>query len=164
MGGAPRPIAGASASVQNDLADGHLTRDITVGDAVLAVSYSSRLPAARWTATEEKPLDIAVTAVFTRGADREIYLSLVQVHYNVTGHGAVMPAPAPFTDRAFGAPGYAIGTPDGYRQTLMLPPLEDGAEVVELAITYTVVIQAGPGLSRYIRQTVTDDLTIAIAR
>jgi hypothetical protein len=163
MGGAPRPISGASATVQNDLADGRLIRDITVGDAVLTVSYSSILPASRWTAAEEKPLDIAVTAEFTRGAEREIYLALVRVNYRVTGHSAVLPAPAPFTDQASEAPGFPLGTPDGYRQTLMLPPLQDTAEVVRVFVSYTVIMQAAPGLSRYLRQTVTDDLTIAIA-
>jgi hypothetical protein len=164
MGGAPRPMASASVPTRNDLADGALTKKLLVGDAVLTVSYSSTLPAERWTAAEEKPLDIAVTAELTRGAAREVYLSLVRVRYAVTGHSAVLPAPAPVTDRAFGTPGFPIGMPERYRQTLMLPPLEDAADTVHVELSYTVTLQAAPGLSRYLRQTVTDDLTIAIAR
>lgn len=162
LGGSPLPRESAAIDVRNDLAAGPLTKKITAGDAVLTVSYSSILPANRWTAAEEKPLSLQVTAELTRGAGRAVYLTLLRVSYGVTGHSVVLPAPAPFTDRVIGPPGFALGAPGDYRQTLMLPPLEEGADTVRLAITYVVLVASAPGSVRYTKQTVTDSLTIAI--
>lgn len=162
--GSPRPIARAIVPPRNDLAAGALTKTISAGDADLTVVYSSRLPADRWSAAEEKPLDIRVSAELTSGAGRRIFLALLGVRYSVTGDSGVLPAPAPFIDRVFGVPGFDLDPTAGYSQTLMLPPLEADAEAVRVKITYVVLLEAVPGSARFVRQTVMDDLTIAIAR
>lgn len=164
LGGSPRPTITAGPTARNDLSAGPVLKQSPVGDAVLTVRYSSILPAERWTAAQEKPLNIEATAGVAEDAQRLIYLSLLHVEYRVLSRSVVLPAPAPFTDRLEQSPGFSLLAPVGYRQTLMLPPLQDSADTVELTLTYVVIVQAGPGLARYLRQAVTDHLTIAIVR
>ena len=159
---APTPQATVE-TVVNELATGSTERVLTAGNITLTVDYWSSLSMDQWTADANKPLSFSAVAVLA-GGDNRIYLSKVSIVTAVRAADAQLTSPAPLSDNANVAPGYFISSPYSYSQSFVLPPIDSGAEYVQLTITYELLLQTTPTSAEYAKQTATDTLTIAIAQ
>jgi hypothetical protein len=159
----PTPTSGAITSVENDLATGSVTRDLTAGNIGIAVNYWSDLPMDEWTAGANKPLNLSLSATLANDEGQRVYLSQVSVVAAVTGPEGALASPASLVDQASVAPGYQVKAPYSYSQSFVLPALDPAATSISLAITYELLLQTTPTSAEFAKQTATDLLTIAIA-
>jgi len=159
----PAPTSGAITSVENDLATGSVTRDLTAGNIGVAVNYWSDLPMDEWTSGANKPLNLSLSATLANDEGQRVYLSQVSVVAAVTGPEGTLASPDSLVDQASVAPGYQVKAPYSYSQSFVLPALDPAATSISLAITYELLLQTTPTSAEFAKQTATDLLTIAIA-
>jgi hypothetical protein len=152
------------AELQNDLANGSTKRQLPAGGVQLSVTYFSTLSMAQWTAQGTKPLSIVVTGAFADGSKQDIFLNRVRADLDVRGVDGPIAAPAPLSDKADVTPGYLINRPASYSQVFNLPSIPAGAESVTVHLTYELLAQSAPKSKRYIKQSASDTLVIALAR
>ena len=157
------PSPTPTAKLVNDLAKGSAKRTLTAGGVEVAVTYYSELALDRWSPEATKPLNVALTASFPDGSEQDIYLRSVEARVDVAGEDGPLPAAEPLTDQADVDPGYLVTEPSSYSEVLTLPALDPAARSVTLNLTYELLAQSAPKSKRYLKQTASDTLEIALA-
>lgn len=149
--------------VRNDLAKGSARHHLGAGGLEISVDYWSTLDMASWTSQATKPLNLSMTADFMDGSPQDIFLSSLTVTVDVRGPQGALSSPQPLMDRAPVTPGYLVTSPNAYVQVFNLPKVEDGASSLTLNLTYEVLAQSAPKSKKYLKQSTSDSLVIALA-
>ena len=165
---APTPASSRSAvaptPVPNDLSGGSTQRELEAGAVVATVDYWSSLDMGEWTADALKPLEISMTTTITPADGQKVFLQRARmVAVPGTPAGDLAPLDAQ-TDAATVSPGYLVLSPYSYSQTFTVGALPEEATFVTLRLENDFLVQATPTSSDYAKQTVTDVLTVALAR
>lgn len=147
----------------NDLARGSAERTLTAGGVEVAVTYYSELSLDRWTPEATKPLNLSLSASFPDGSEQDIYLRTVEARVDVAGADGPLPGAEPVIDQAQVEPGYLVTDPSSYSEVLNVPAVDPAARAVTLNLTYELLAQSAPKSKRYLKQTASDTLRIALA-
>ncbi|SDT14081.1 hypothetical protein SAMN04488543_3136 [Friedmanniella luteola] len=157
------PSPSPTRSLANDLAKGSAKRTLNAGGVEVAVNYYSDVPLDQWSPEATKPLKVSLTASFPDGSEQDIYLRSVQARVDVAGADGPLPAAESITDQADVDPGYLVTEPSSYSDVLTLPAVDAAARSVTLNLTYELLAQSAPKSKRYLKQTASDTLRIALA-
>lgn len=164
----PAPSSSRSAAVPtpvpNDLSGGSTQRELQAGAVTATVDYWSTLDIGEWSAGALKPLNVSMSTTITPADGQKVYLqraSVVAVPGTPTGDLAPL---EPQTDAATVSPGYLVLSPYSYSQTFTVASLPEEATFVTLRLSYDFLVQATPTSNEYAKQSVTDTLTVALAR
>lgn len=149
--------------IPNDLSTGTTQRTVTAGAVTAVIDYWSTLTMDKWTAAAVKPLTVSMTTTVVPADGQKVYLQRATMSPVANGATETLGPLTPQSDTSTVAPGYLVLSPYSYLQTFSLGEVPDGTVSITFLMTYDFLVQTTPTSSEYAKQTVTDQLTVAIA-